>query len=239
MLGNSIINSEEFINSNISGTRNILDLIRYKSSNVGKRPVLIHFSTDEVYGDIIDGDHEETDALCPSNPYSAAKGFADMLILAWSRTYGLKYNIIRPTNNYGKYQYPEKLIPISVKCLQRHRKIRLHDKGEPYRNWLHADDTAAAVITIIESGAENEIFNISGGFEQTNKDTVRKIIESYHYPESVDWNDYVDMNHSRLGQDVRYSVDDTKIRSLGWAPNRNFDEEIKSIVDFYKNNFRW
>lgn len=237
-VGNSIINSEEFISSNISGTRNILDLMRHKSSNTGKRPVLIHFSTDEVYGDIIEGEHKETDSLCPSNPYSAAKASADMLIFAWARTYGIKYNIVRPTNNYGKYQYPEKLIPLSVKCLQRNKKIRLHEQGEPFRNWLHADDTASAIITLIESKIENDIFNISGGFEQKNKVTVQKIIESY-YSKDVDWVDYVDINHSRPGQDVRYSVDDSKLRSLGWAPKKNFNKEITDIVNFYKNNFRW
>jgi dTDP-glucose 4,6-dehydratase len=237
-VGNSIIRSDHFINSNVIGTQNLLELIRHKPPNVNKRPRFIHFSTDEVYGDIIAGEHKETDLLHPSNPYSAAKAAADMMVLAWGRTYGIEYNLLRPTNNYGKFQYHEKLIPISVRCLQRGRKIRLHDKGEPFRTWLHAADTATAVMTVIEKGKANEIYNISGGFEQKNKDTVKKIIQSY-YSHETDWELYVDLGFNRLGQDVRYSVDDNKIRSLGWSPKKVFDDEIKDIVEFYKNTFRW
>ena len=179
-VGNSIINSDEFISTNIIGTKNLLDLIRFKPENVSKRPIFFHFSTDEVYGDIEDGDHKETDLLKPSNPYSAAKAAADMLVLAWARTYNIEYVILRPTNNYGIYQYPEKLIPLTVRNLKRGKKIRLHNNGEPVRNWLHADDTAEAVLSIIDSKKVNEIFNVSGNFEQKNKITVEKIIKEYH-----------------------------------------------------------
>jgi dTDP-glucose 4,6-dehydratase len=237
-VGNSIIRSDHFINSNVMGTQNLLELIRHKPHNVNKRPRFVHFSTDEVYGDIVTGEHKETDLLHPSNPYSAAKAAADMMVLAWGRTYNIEYNLLRPTNNYGKFQYHEKLIPIAVRCLQRGRKIRLHDQGEPIRTWLHAADTAQAVMTVIEKGDANEIYNISGGFEQTNRDTVRKIIQSY-YDDETDWEQYVDLGFNRPGQDVRYSVDDSKIRSLGWSPQKVFDHEIKTIVEFYQNNFRW
>ena len=237
-VGNSIINSDQFIDANIVGTHNLLELIRTQPNNVNERPTFVHFSTDEVYGDIIQGAHDEEHLLHPSNPYSAAKAAADMLVLAWSRTYGLKYNILRPTNNYGKYQYHEKLIPISVRNLQRSKKIRLHDKGEPYRTWLHAEDTARAVIAVIEKGQQNEIYNISGGFEQKNKDTVKKIITSF-YGEEEGWENYVDLSHVRPGQDVRYSVNDDKIRNLGWKPIKVFDDEIDNIVQHYKENFRW
>jgi dTDP-glucose 4,6-dehydratase len=237
-VGNSIINSDEFLSSNILGVKKILEIIRQKPANIGDRPKLIHFSTDEVYGDIVSGEHKETDLLHPSNPYSAAKASADMLILAWARTYGIIHNILRPTNNYGKYQYHEKLIPLSVRCLQRNKKIRLHDEGNPIRTWLHAADTANAVMTIIDKGESNEIYNISGGFEQQNKDTVRKIVENY-FDDSVRWTDYVDLGYRREGQDVRYSVDDSKIRNLGWKPLKVFDDEIKDIVSHYKNIFRW
>ena len=165
-VGTSIVDSNDFMHTNILGVKNLLDLIRRKQSNVSEQPIFLHFSTDEVYGDIESGSHVETDILKPSNPYSASKASSDMLIFAWARTYGIKYLIVRPTNNYGIGQYPEKLIPVSVKMLQRDKKIRLHDEGEPIRNWLHADDTAAAVIKIIESGNINEIYNIAGGFEQ-------------------------------------------------------------------------
>jgi dTDP-glucose 4,6-dehydratase len=178
-VGNSIIDSKDFLKSNINGVQNLLDLIKNKPNNVDRRPILFHFSTDEVYGDIADGEHTEEDHLNPSNPYSASKAAADMLIKAWARTYGIEYIIFRPTNNYGEYQYPEKLIPLSVKLLQRDKKIRLHDEGKPIRNWLHAEDTASAVISIINSGKTNEIYNVAGGFEQENRETVKKIIEVF------------------------------------------------------------
>lgn len=241
-VGNSIVGSSEFIYSNVSGVQNLLDLIRFKQDNVCKRPILFHFSTDEVYGDIVDGEHTESDFLKPSNPYSSSKAAADMLIYGWARTYGLEYIILRPTNNYGIGQYPEKLIPLSVKLLQRNNKIRLHDAGEPIRNWLHAADTAAAVTTIINSGNVNEIYNVAGGFEQKNYDTVSKVIKSYFdMPLDCDWDisEFINLAHVRQGQDVRYALNDDKLRALGWAPQRIFDDEIKSIVDYYKNNFKW
>ena len=123
-VGNSIVDSSDFINTNILGVQNLLELIRHKQDNAVSRPALIHISTDEVYGDIVEGKHTEKDILLPSNPYSASKAAADMLILAWARTYGVNYNILRPTNNYGIGQYPEKLIPLSVKNLMRGKKIR-------------------------------------------------------------------------------------------------------------------
>ena len=237
-VGNSIIDSADFIQSNIVGVKNLLDLIRRKPNNVASQPVLFHFSTDEVYGDIDKGEHIETDILKPSNPYSASKASADMLIFAWARTYGVKYVILRPTNNYGIGQYPEKLIPVSVKLLQRNKKIRLHDAGEPVRNWLHSADTADAVIKIIESGNINEIYNVAGGFEQKNKETVKKIIKCF-FEDDRNYQDYVDLEYKRMGQDVRYALNDDKLRQLGWEPKRNFDNEIQEIVDYYKSNFKW
>ena len=237
-VGNSIIDSEEFINSNIVGVRNLLDLIRHKPVNCNRRPIFFHFSTDEVYGDIVEGEHTETDLLHPSNPYSAAKAAADMLVLAWARTYGIEYIILRPTNNYGIGQYPEKLIPLSVKNLMRNKKIRLHNAGEPVRNWLHADDTAEAVMTIIDSGKTNEIYNVAGGFEQKNIETVLKILDTF-YGKDYKWEDHVDFTYSREGQDVRYALNDNKLRSLGWYPQKVFDEEIEGIVRYYKENFIW
>tara|TARA_R100000315_G_C5232094_1_gene143143 strand:- start:940 stop:1899 length:960 start_codon:yes stop_codon:yes gene_type:complete len=240
-VGNSIVDSADFIQSNIVGVKNLLDLIRNKQNNVSDRPIFFHFSTDEVYGDITDGEHVETDILKPSNPYSASKAAADMLVLAWARTYGINYIILRPTNNYGIGQYPEKLIPLAVKNLMRNKKIKLHDKGEPVRNWLHSGDTASAVVTLIESGVQNDIFNVAGGFEQKNLDTVIKVLECYHNEirEDRNWNEFLDLSYVREGQDVRYALNDKKLRDLGWQPKRNFDKEIKSIVEYYKSNFKW
>jgi dTDP-glucose 4,6-dehydratase len=237
-VGNSIIDSQEFINSNIMGVQNLLDLIRRKPVNCNRRPIFFHFSTDEVYGDIESGEHTEGDLLHPSNPYSAAKAAADMLVLAWARTYQVEYIILRPTNNYGIGQYPEKLVPLAVKNLQRNKKIRLHNAGTPVRNWLHADDTARAVMTIIDSKQTNEIYNVAGGFEQKNIDTVLKIMESF-FNHSYSWEDHVDFSHEREGQDVRYALNDDKLRTLGWKPNKVFDEEINDIVRYYKSTFIW
>ena len=237
-VGNSIIDSADFIKTNVVGVKNLLDLVRNKAHNVSDRPLFFHFSTDEVYGDITEGEHIETDILKPSNPYSAAKAAADMLILAWARTYGLKYIILRPTNNYGIGQYPEKLIPLAVKNLVRGLKIRLHNNGTPIRNWLHAEDTASAVMRIIDSGVTDEIYNVAGNFEQANVDTVKKIIDCYFDNDSL-LEPYVDFSYCREGQDVRYALNDDKLRALGWKPKKKFDEEIPQIVDCYKENFRW
>ena len=248
-VGNSIVKSEDFLHSNVNGVHNLLELIRNYRAEGKTKPILLHFSTDEVYGDITEGEHLETDLLKPSNPYSATKAAADQLITAWGRTYDLPYIILRPTNNYGIGQYVEKLIPKATKYLSLGKKIPLHNDGTPIRNWLHASDTATAVIKIIESGVKNEIYNICGGYEQTNLDTVSKIIKLYYpedtaleetfplYKDSI--NQYLDLSYSRQGQDVRYALNDDKLRALGWEPKAMFDEELPTIIEYYKNNFIW
>ena len=238
-VGNSIANSDKFVSSNINGVHNLLELLRNYRQETTKVPVLLHFSTDEVYGDIEEGAHTETDLLKPSNPYSATKAAADQLVLAWGRTYKLPYVIVRPTNNYGVGQYVEKLIPKACKYMSLGRKIPLHNGGTPIRNWLHAADTAEAIVTIIESGVQNEIFNIAGGYEQSNLDTVKKVISNYTELNTFDVNEYIDTQYSRPGQDVRYALNDDKLRSLGWEPKKQFDLEIKEIVQYYKSKFIW
>jgi dTDP-glucose 4,6-dehydratase len=236
-VGNSIANSDEFVHSNVNGVHHLLELIRNYRQETSKTPILLHFSTDEVYGDIEEGAHIETDLLKPSNPYSATKAAADMLVLAWSRTYNLPYVIVRPTNNYGIGQYVEKLIPKACKYLKLGKKIPLHNNGTPIRNWLHAADTAEAVITIIESGVKNEIYNIAGGFEQSNWDTVEKVIKEYFG--DVDVKSYLDLSYSRVGQDIRYALDDSKLKALGWEPKKQFDNELSGIIEYYKEKFIW
>jgi len=238
-VGNSISNSDDFVSSNINGVHNLLELIRnYRQENINV-PTLLHFSTDEVYGDIADGAHTETDVLKPSNPYSATKAAADMLILAWARTYDIPYVIVRPTNNYGIGQYIEKLIPKACKYLKLGKKIPLHNNGTPIRNWLHAEDTASAVLQIIDAGVQNEIYNIAGGFEQANLDTVKNLLCVLTKSNDYDINNYVDMSCSRVGQDLRYSLDDSKLRAIGWEPQKKFDDELEDIVNYYKNKFIW
>jgi len=240
-VGNSISNSDEFVKSNIDGVHNLLELIRNYRQESTRTPILLHFSTDEVYGDIDEGSHTETDLLKPSNPYSATKAAADMLILAWARTYNLPYVIIRPTNNYGVGQYIEKLIPKTCKYLKLGRKVPLHNDGTPIRNWLNATDTAEAVLTIIDKEVTNEIYNIAGGFEQSNLDTVKKVIREYVDRDITEDNVrlFLDLSYSRAGQDVRYALDDSKLRALGWEPKMNFDEELPKIVEYYKEKFIW
>ena len=244
-VGNSIVNSTEFVRSNIDGVHNILNLLKnYRQENKHK-PILLHFSTDEVYGDISNGEHTEEDLLKPSNPYSATKAAADMLILAWARTYGINYVIVRPTNNYGIGQYVEKLIPKAVKFLSLGRKIPLHNNGTPIRNWLHAEDTARGVVRIIESKVKDEIYNICGGFEQSNLDTATKIIKHFYATDSKQITSEkeiisnIDFTYSRAGQDVRYALNDNKLRSLGWRPSHKFDDDIHDIVEYYKHRFIW
>jgi dTDP-glucose 4,6-dehydratase len=237
-VGNSIVSSDDFIHSNINGVHNLLELIRNHRQEGRQVPILLHFSTDEVYGDIEEGEHIETDILKPSNPYSATKAAADQLILAWGRTYNLPYIVVRPTNNYGVGQYVEKLIPKTCKYLKLGRRIPLHNNGTPIRNWLHAYDTAQAVITIIESEVKNEIYNICGGFEQSNLDTVQKII-ILNKGNSDNLENYLDLTCNRLGQDIRYALNDDKLRNLGWKPQMIFDKELKNIVEYYKNKFIW
>jgi len=236
-VGNSIANSDDFVYSNINGVHNLLELIRNHRGENSSKPVFLHFSTDEVYGDIESGVHTELDLLHPSNPYSATKAAADQLVLAWARTYNLPYIIVRPTNNYGIGQYVEKLIPKACKYLKLGKKIPLHNNGTPIRNWLHAQDTANATITIVESGITNEIYNIAGGFEQENIVTVEKIIKEYLG--EVDYSSYIDTSVNRKGQDVRYALDDSKLRNLGWKPKIIFDEELPQIVEYYNKNFIW
>jgi len=238
---NSIIESDVFMKTNVLGVKNLLNIIKNKHNNVFKRPVFFHFSTDEVYGDIKSGSHTENDILKPSNPYSASKAAADMLVLAWSRTYDLEYIILRPTNNYGIGQYCEKLIPLSVKLLSIDRKINLHDEGKPVRTWLHAEDTASAVIEIIISGKVNEIYNVSGNLERTNYETASKILEVFYNKKlsPAELDNFFNLQHKRKGQDIRYSLDDSKLKELGWKPVKIFDQEIEKIVSYYKNNFKW
>jgi dTDP-glucose 4,6-dehydratase len=243
-VGNSIVKSDDFLKSNVTGVHHILELLRnYRQENT-HQPVLIQFSTDEVYGDIEFGDHTEEDLLKPSNPYSATKAAADLMIMSYARTYKIPYVILRPTNNYGIGQYVEKLIPKSIKFLNLGRQIPLHNYGTPVRNWLHADDTAEAVMTVIRAGKVNEIYNICGGYEQTNMDVVKKLLSNYNnvtrlYESKDEIDFYLDLSYSRDGQDVRYALNDNKLRSLGWEPKKVFDEELPAIVQYYKNTFIW
>ena len=240
---NSILSVDKFIDSNISGVKNLLEIITHKSVQIkNNKPLFFQVSTDEVYGDKLEGSFDETDPLMPSNPYAATKASADMLIESWARTHGLDYIIARPSNNYGENQYPEKLIPTAVRCLQRDKKIKLHNKGLPIRSWTHVEDTVEALILLYEKACRNNIYNIQSDYEQTNFVTVKKIINAYFMGnidiEIPDYEEHISYEYDRPGQDVRYSISCESIKNYGWSPKKNFDEEIIKLVDYYKKR-KW
>jgi len=233
---NSIVNNDIFVRSNIDGVHNLLRLIQTKKNY--NMPTLIQLSTDEVYGDIIEGSFTEKDLMHPSNPYSATKASADMLVLAWNRTYGVPYLIVRPTNNYGIGQYVEKYIPKTCKYLSLGKPAPLHLNGTPRRVWLHAQDTADAIVFLMNNKVKNDIFNISGNYETSNLEIFKKIL-NHIGKDPNDYEKWVDFNVNRLGQDLRYSIDDSKLKSLGWNNKKIFDNELPAIVEYYTEHFIW
>ena len=234
---------EDFIQSNVNGVRNLLDMINKRIVLRVDKPLFFQISTDEVYGDLKNGSFNESSQMKPSNPYAASKAMADLLIQAYSRTYDINYIIARPSNNYGYYQYPEKLIPLAVKRLSRGKKIKLHDEGKPIRTWTHSEDTANAILTLYEKAERNCIYNISSEFEQTNLETVNKILSAYFMGSITrqvpDSGKFLDFTYNRPGQDIRYAISCNPLKSLGWSAEKNFDEEIVALVQHYKKEFTW
>lgn len=227
---NSIADNRQFCQSNFMGTQRLLELTRARYPH--EAPLFIQISTDEVYGDITDGVHKETHPLRPSNPYSATKAAADMLVLGWARTYGVRYLIARMSNNYGLHQYPEKLIPKSFWRLQRGLPALMQGDGTYRRSWLHVEDTVDALLTMIEKGEPNTAYNIAGAVELPNIEVLRMIATIVKVPEDK----AIQQVPNRVGQDLRYSLDDSRIRALGWKPKRtNMLEELRKIafeIDF-------
>ena len=240
---NGNANCYSFIKSNIEGVRNLLDIISNRIVIRADKPLFFQMSTDEVYGDTISGIFDENSPLNPSNPYAATKASADLLIKSWARTNGLDYIIARPSNNYGTNQYPEKLIPLSVKRLSRGKKIKLHNNGNPVRTWTHVEDTCDAIMLLADMAKRNCIYNISSEFEQQNIYTVHKIINSYFMGRVdmpiPDYSEHIDITYSRPGQDVRYAISCNPLRDLGWLPRKEFDKEIVGLVKYFKERFVW
>ena len=226
---NSAKDCYSFVQSNIQGVQNLLSIINNKVVIRADKPLFFQISTDEVYGDIASGSYDETSRLNPSNPYAATKAAADLLVQSWARTHGLDYIIVRPSNNYGPNQYPEKLIPLAVKKLQRNKKIKLHNNGTPVRTWTHVADTVSAILTIYDKGIRNSIYNISSEFECTNKETVELIIASYH-GKVTNYDEYIDLSYNRPGQDIRYSISCEPLKQLGWSAKVNFYKEVPNLV---------
>jgi len=221
---NSISSATQFCLSNFMGVQRLLDLVRSKTPL--ERPVFIQMSTDEVYGDIKNGRHTTDDDLKPSNPYSATKAAADLLIKSYARTHKIQYKIIRPSNNYGCHQYPEKLIPKSTLRMKRGLPALMHGDGSYLRSWLHVEDTVDGILTVLQKGEINQIYNMCGDIELKNIEVMRKIAHILSVPEDKAWV----CIENRAGQDIRYSMDDSALRNLGWKPTRDFDVELKKIV---------
>lgn len=207
---NSIRDTDPFMKSNIMGTHNLLELVRGKPEY--DRPLFFHISTDEVYGDKVSGYFTEDDKLNPSNPYSASKAAAEMLVLAYSRTYGLKYIITRSANNYGPRQYEEKLIPKCISSIRDGKKIPIHGDGTYIRDWTYVKDNVSALMFLIESGTSNETYNVAAEIHLQNLDVVSQVCRKMN----VDPNMAIKFVPNRWGQDVRYSISSEKLRSLGW-----------------------
>ena len=216
---NSIADNRPFFRSNVEGVYNLLELVRKTEEK--KRPVFIQVSTDEVYGDTLEGSFKETDRLAPSNPYSATKAAAEELVKGWSRTHGVKTRVCRSSNNYGYGQYAEKIIPKAMKWALKDRKMTVHGTGSYKREYTYVDDNCEAIFLIMQKGKDGEAYNISSGEELTNLEVIKKVLKVMGKPE-----DFYEFVADRPGQDLRYSVDSSKIRALGWKPTTTLEEYL-------------
>ena len=221
---NSILANQDFFNSNVYGVYNLLELVRAKDET--DRPLFIQISTDEVYGTIPQGSFKETDRLNPSNPYSATKAAADQLVLGWSHTYGLPAMIIRSCNNYGYGQYPEKLLAKTIHFLLRGKKMTIHGDGTYRREWMYAGDNCEAILTILEKGKVGKIYNVSSNEEHSVMEAATMAAEACGVPASEA---FVHVEN-RIGQDLRYSVDCSKVRALGWRPKMTLRDYLPEYV---------
>lgn len=226
----SIRDAAVFLDTNIKGVQVLLDAVRGEGV---KR--FVQISTDEVYGDIEKGRFRETDPFRASSPYAASKAAADLLILSYMRTHAVPAIIVRPCNNYGPWQYPEKLLPRSILCVLRGEKIPVYGRGLQSREWLFVEDCAEAVLTIVRKGECSQIYNVGSGCEQRNIDTVRMLLGSLN--KSSDGFEFV---KDRPGHDVRYRLDCSKVRrSFGWAAPTDFETGLQKTVAWCLENRDW
>lgn len=225
----SIADPSSFIRTNVSGTQSLLDAARIY-------PVkkFIHISTDEVYGDTVKGKFNESSSLRPSSPYSASKAAAELLAAAYIRTYGLPVVIVRPSNNYGPWQYPEKFIPVVIHKGLENKKVPVYARGLNVREWLHVSDCAEAILCVARKAKKGEVYNIGSGHEEKNIELARKILDILGAPLGL-----IEFVADRLGHDLRYSLDSSRVRSLGWRPRVSFEEGLRETVSWYCLNQRW
>lgn len=227
----SILEPEVFVNTNVLGTQVLLDAA--KKHNVTK---FVQVSTDEVYGSLGEtGLFTEETPLAPNSPYSASKAGGDLLVRAYHETFGLPVNITRCSNNYGPFQFPEKLIPLMISRALNDVALPVYGDGLNIRDWLYVEDHCSAIDLVIHKGVNGEVYNIGGNNERTNVHIVQKILQELGKPESLI--SYVD---DRPGHDRRYGIDPTKIMNeLGWKPKHNFETGIKETIQWYLDNKEW
>lgn len=241
----SIVEPEIFLTTNVVGTQTLLDAAKrhWKVDPEDKysrefRPGVryLQVSTDEVYGALgKKGMFRETTPLSPNSPYSASKASADLLVRAYHQTYGMPVNITRCSNNYGPYQFPEKLIPLMIHNAQTDKPLPVYGDGMQIRDWLHVADHCAAIYTVLTKGKTGEIYNIGGNNEKTNLEIVRLILQELNKPESL-----ITYVKDRPGHDRRYAIDNTKITTeLGWAPVYTFEQGIHETIQWYLNHPDW
>jgi len=227
----SIESSFEFLQTNVMGTQNLLDLAKKHSI---KR--YLQVSTDEVYGAIPRGSWEEDEPLKPNSPYSASKAGADLLVLAYGKTYGMNVGITRCCNNYGLRQFPEKIIPLFVSNLIDGKRVPIYGDGNQIREWIHVDDHCRGVFTVLQNGKPGEIYNIAGTDEFRNIELARKII-SYFNKSEIDAFEFV---VDRKGHDIRYSLTGNKSRTeLGINPKIDFETGLRETIEWYVANESW
>jgi dTDP-glucose 4,6-dehydratase len=226
----SVRDASIFVETNVVGTQRLLDAaLRHDL------PRFVHVSTDEVYGSISEGSWPENWPLEPNSPYSASKAGSDLLARAYHRTHGLNISITRCSNNYGPFHFPEKVIPLFVTNLIDDKHVPLYGEGNNVRDWLHVDDHCRGIAMVLTGGRAGEVYNIGGGTELTNKELTEMLLEAT----GKDWS-YVDRVADRLGHDLRYSVDISKIRSeLGYEPQVPFAQGLADVVQWYRDNRDW
>ena len=230
----SIKDPEVFLRTNIIGTEVLMDAsLKYGVKRYHQ------VSTDEVYGDLpleaTDLFFTEITPLHTSSPYSASKASADLLVMAYHRTFGLNMTITRCSNNYGPYQFPEKLIPLMINNARHDKSLPVYGEGLNVRDWLHVYDHCAGIDLVMRNGRNGEVYNIGGHNERRNIDVVKTILKELDKPESL-----ITYVTDRKGHDLRYAIDPTKIETeLGWRPKYNFESGIKETIEWYMNNQEW
>lgn len=226
----SIESSSVFVTTNVLGTQQMLEATMRHGI-----PAFIHVSTDEVYGSIAEGSWDENKPLLPNSPYAASKASSDLLARSYERTYGLDVRITRCSNNFGTYQYPEKVIPLFVTNLIDGNKVPLYGDGLNIRDWLHVDDHCRGIELVVQGGRSGEVYNIGGGTELTNRELTTLILSTFGVGDEM-----IQPVADRLGHDRRYSVDWSKInQELGYKPTKSLESNIGEVVDWYRTHESW